>query len=114
MHCSFSKQSSDVFVAGDRIDKITSGGAVSRFATLPAGSFPAGLAFDANGNLYAANSNTDQISKITSTGVVSLFAMLPGASPTGLAFDGGGYLYCTLPQPFGNSSSRRNDASTIR
>ena len=55
------------------IDKVDSTGAVSLFATLPADSVPYGLAFDGSGNLYAADSNTDQISKITSGGDVSTF-----------------------------------------
>ena len=53
-----------------------------------------GLAIDGSGNLYAADSNTEQISKITSGGVVSLFATLPdGSFPLGLGFDGSGNLY---------------------
>jgi hypothetical protein len=73
--------------SGDNsIVQVSSAGVVSPFATLPAGSVPAGLAFDASGNLYAADSNTLQvgqlskISKITSGGVVSLFATLPPGS----------------------------------
>ena len=76
------------------IDQVSSTGVVSAFATLPAGSSPAGLAFDSGGNLYVADYGIDQISKITSGGAVSLFATLPiGSNPSGLAFDSSGNLY---------------------
>ena len=80
---------------GHDVDRISSAGAVSVFARLPPDSFFAeGLAFDANGDLFTADDNTDQISKITPAGTVSLFATLPsGSSPAGLAFDSGGNLY---------------------
>ncbi len=69
---------------------------MSLFATLPAGSGSAGLAFDGSGNLYAADQSTNKISKITSGGAVSLFATLPGGSlPFGLAFEGSGNLYAS-------------------
>ena len=76
------------------IVRVSSGGAVSPFATLPPNSQPVGLAFDGNGNIFAADFNTDQISKITPGSAVSLFATLPaGSCPDGLAFDGSGNLY---------------------
>jgi hypothetical protein len=37
------------------IVQVSPTGVVSPFATLPAGSFPGGLAFDGSGNLYAAD-----------------------------------------------------------
>ena len=40
------------FTTGDQIDKLSSTGVVSTFATLPGGSNPYGLAFDGSGNLY--------------------------------------------------------------
>ena len=81
---------------GTSIDRVESTGAVSLFATLPASSYPRGLAFDASGNLYAVDAGTDQISKITPAGVVSLFATLPPFSnAVGLAFDTNGVLYTT-------------------
>ena len=54
-----------VNIVNSGIDKITSAGVVSLFATLPANSSPYGLAFDGSGNLYVADSAADQISKIT-------------------------------------------------
>ena len=81
-------------ISGNRntIDKVSSTGTVSLFATLPANSVPEGLAFDGSGNLYVADNGTNQISKITPDGVVSLFATLP-AAPLGLAVDSSGNLY---------------------
>jgi hypothetical protein len=56
------------------VHKITSGGAVSLFATLPNSPNSAvGLAFDSSGNLYAAGLS-GEISKITPDGAVSHFA----------------------------------------
>jgi len=51
-----------------------------------------GLAFDAAGNLYVANSTADTVSRVTPAGVVTTFAS--GLSfPIGLAFDAAGNLY---------------------
>src|SRR5512135_3305423 len=55
-------------------------------------SSPQGLAFDASGNLFAANSGNNTIAKITSGGTVSPFAS-GLSSPQGLAFDASGNLY---------------------
>ncbi len=78
---------------GNEIDKVSSTGTVSTFAT-PPGSITTGLAFDSSGNLYVAENGSDQISKVTPGGVASLFATLPGGSnPQGLAFDSSGNLY---------------------
>src|SRR5207245_73436 len=75
------------------IDKVSSTGSVSTFATVTG--LSQGLAFDSKGNLYVAIDNTDQIMKITPSGAVSLFATLPAGSVrrSGLAFDSSGNLY---------------------
>ena len=90
------------------IDKITSDGTVSVFASLPpfpTGVYPDGLAFDSGGNLYATDPNKRQIDKITPSGTVSLFKTLPSSSfPAGLAIDGSDNLYVQTPN---------NDISTI-
>jgi hypothetical protein len=52
---------------------------------------PNGLAFDAAGNLYVANTQTSILSKVTQAGVVSTFAS--GDDPEGLAFGAAGNLY---------------------
>jgi sugar lactone lactonase YvrE len=77
------------------IDKITSAGAVSVFASLPGDSnFAEGLALDVSGNLYAAYSDTDKISKFTPAGIASVFKTLPAHSlPIGLAIDSAGNFY---------------------
>ena len=54
---------------------------------------PAGLAFDAAGNLYVANAAGGTISKVTPTGAVSTFVASGLSSPRGLAFDASGDLY---------------------
>src|SRR4051794_25460337 len=74
--------------AGHHVAEISAGGAVSVFADLPAGAaYPAGVAFDASGNLFASDPNKNTITKITPTGTASLFKTLPSLSgPTGIAF----------------------------
>ncbi len=79
------------------ISKITPDGAVSLFKSLSMPSFPTGLAFDGNGDLYVSSYGANQITKITPSGTESLFAPLPAESgPEGLAFDGSGNLYVAL------------------
>ena len=76
-----------------QINRITSTGTLSLFATLQGDASSEGLAFDSGGNLYVSRSN-GEVHKITSSGTVSLFATLPpGSDPIGLAFDGIGNLY---------------------
>jgi sugar lactone lactonase YvrE len=79
------------------VDKITSAGAVSVFASelpFPAGAYPDGLAFDSSGNLYATDPNKKQINKITPDGTLSLFKTLPTNSfPGGLTIDASGNLF---------------------
>jgi len=54
---------------------------------------PEGLAFDASGNLYVANYNSNTISKVTPAGVVTTFVSTGLSQPTGLVFDASGILY---------------------
>jgi sugar lactone lactonase YvrE len=86
--------SGNLFVAGGGdVSKITPGGEVSLFATLPPGSFGGyGMAIDSGNNLYVAGAATVQIVKITPAGTVSIYATLSGGT-TGLALDSIGNLY---------------------
>lgn len=106
--------------ANATIRRIGSDGAVTTFAgtasirgsadgtgTAATFSMPNGIAVDAAGNLYVADSMNDTIRKITATGAVTTFAGTAGLSgsangngatarfnlPTGLAIDGTGNVY---------------------
>jgi sugar lactone lactonase YvrE len=113
----------NVFVAdqyNETIRKVTAQGVVTTVAGLagvvgsvdgngPGARFnsPAGLALDAAGNLYVADTGNDSIRKVTQAGVVTTFAGLAGipgsldavgtnarfSSPVGLALDSSGVLY---------------------
>ena len=54
------------------MSEVTPAGVVSTFAT--GFNIPVGLAFDAAGNLYVANTGDNTVSKVTPAGVVSTFA----------------------------------------
>jgi DNA-binding beta-propeller fold protein YncE len=54
---------------------------------------PVGLAFDSQGNLYAANQNNNTIEKFGTNGVGSVFASSGLASPQFMAFDNSDNLY---------------------
>jgi secreted PhoX family phosphatase len=80
----------NLFAATDNgtIVEITPGGVFSVFANNNSGlvlSGPIGLAFDSEGNLYAANHNTSTIEEFTPGGVGSVFASSL-SSPTGIVF----------------------------
>ena len=84
----------DLYVSNFRDGKVSvlgpGGGAATTFAT----GFhnPAGLAFDAAGNLYVANLTANTVSEVTPGGVVTTFAT-GFSGPAGLAFDAAGNLY---------------------
>jgi sugar lactone lactonase YvrE len=113
--------SGNVYVAdayNNEIRKITPGGLVSTLAgstiqgstdgqgTVASFSYPGGVAVDASGNVYIADSGNNEIRKITPGGLVSTFAgsTTPGSTdgqgtaasfyfPTGLAVDASGNVY---------------------
>ncbi|MDO8538875.1 MAG: SMP-30/gluconolactonase/LRE family protein [Opitutaceae bacterium] len=81
-----------------RIARISPAGAVSTFATLPAGATgrPLGMKFDAAGNLYAAGAASGIVWRITPAGQISAFATLTGSNTLNdLAIDAAGNLYVT-------------------
>src|SRR5207249_4465127 len=80
--------------ANDTIEKFTSGGVGSVFASTGL-NIPYSLAFDSAGNLYVANAGNSTIEKFTSGGAGSVFSNGIGvlSSPGGLAFDNAGNLY---------------------
>jgi sugar lactone lactonase YvrE len=79
--------------ARSEISKVTAGGVVSHFASLP-GLNPTGLTFDTSGNLFvSANGSIKRVSPDGST-VVTYATLPPGFNNNyGLAFDAAGNLY---------------------
>lgn len=70
--------------------------------------FPMALAFDREGNLYAANFSGSTVEKFTPAGIGRVFVTL--ARPTGLAFDANGDLYVSS---LANTVQRYNAAGTF-
>jgi sugar lactone lactonase YvrE len=61
----------------------------SRIAPLPTAAFPNGLAFDAHGNLYIADSTLGRIWRLTrGSSTPTVWATSPLFDPTGASFDG--------------------------
>jgi hypothetical protein len=115
--------SGNVYVAdsgNNNIRKVTAGGSVSTLAgaagfagsadgsgTAALFNMPQGIAVDALGNVYVADTNNSTIRKVTTTGVVSTLAGVPGQTggsdgtggsarfynPFGLAVDTAGNIY---------------------
>lgn len=123
--------SGSVYVAdtnNHKIRKITSAGVVSTFAGSGVAAFadgtgslakfanPNGVAVDANGNVYVADTNNHKIRKITSAGEVSTLAggtsgfadgaggMAKFSNPRGVAVDGSGNVFVA---DFGNHRIRK-------
>ncbi|OWK39902.1 IPT/TIG domain-containing protein [Fimbriiglobus ruber] len=72
------------------VSRITPAGVVTTFAT--GFTVPSGLAFDAAGNLYVADSTANTVSRVTPAGIVSTYAS-GFSAPVGLVFDAAGDLY---------------------
>jgi len=76
------------------IDKVSSNGTVSVFAT--GLNRPEGLALDSSGYLYVADSGNSCIMKFDPNGNSSVFASTGQQAPSALAFDRSGNLYVSL------------------
>jgi hypothetical protein len=107
----------DVFVMGENtsdpnlastIFEVSPGGAISTFGTIPG--LGQGVAFDSNGNLFAADGGDHTIFVFTPTGMRSVFAgpesFLPTEGPRDLAFNSAGNLFAStlLVDATGNST----------
>lgn len=81
----------DLYVGdlADKLFRITPAGTPSIFAT---GFDPYGIAFNANGEVFAASSNSAAIFKVAANGTRTTFASALG-DPLGLVFDANGNLY---------------------
>ena len=98
--------------AASTIFKFTPNGAESTFGSLPGQGF--GLAFDAAGNLFAADASDQTIFKFTPAGAQSVFvgpaAFTSVQFPVGLAFDRLGNLFVTTE---GNEGNPGGDAILV-
>ena len=99
-------------VLASTIFKFTPDGAESTFGLLPGQGF--GLAFDAAGNLFAADAENQTIFKFTPAGAQSVFvgsaAFTSVQDPVGLAFDRSGNLLVTTE---GNEGGPGGDAILV-
>jgi trimeric autotransporter adhesin len=98
--------------SNNRVRKVTTGGTISTVAGTGAAGFsgdggaataakldiPAGIAFDASGNMYIAEQNNDIVRKVTSGGTISTFA---GTTVAGYSGDGGAATSAKLTGPYG-------------
>lgn len=77
------------------VDKVAPDGSVSPFVSAADAGRPFAVAFDAVGNLYAADTGANTIRKITPGGSVSTFSTTGLSNPRGLTFDAAGNLYAS-------------------
>ena len=94
------------------IIKITPSGNMTAVAFGPIGR-PLGLAVDAAGNIYVANSTGNVVDKIKNTGDISVFA--DANVPVGMVFDAAGNLYVANEgsRPHTGSISRVSASGTV-
>ena len=75
------------------LSRITPDGeATTNWVPLPAGSYPVAIAIDSAGNLYTANSGSDNVSKITPDGTSTVLGTT-GTNPWAIALDPAGNVY---------------------
>lgn len=112
------------FAAGNAVYKVDATGVLTRVAgsarpgysgdngpaTAALLNQPAGLALDAAGNLYVADTGNNAIRRVSATGVISTLAPSAGfESPAGLALDAAGNLYVA---DSGNNAVREVDSTS--
>jgi sugar lactone lactonase YvrE len=81
-----------------RVRKVDSNGIITTAAVSPDVGFPSGLALDANGNLYIADTFEDRVQKRAPDGTVSTFA---GTGDGGFSGDTGPATSAQLSEPWG-------------
>ena len=87
------------------ISRITPDGtSTPDWVPLPAGSYPRAIAIDSAGNLYTANSGSNNVSKITPGGVSTILGTT-GGRPTAIAIDSAGNVYTANGGPDGWSGN---------
>ncbi len=87
-----------VVTGGDRVvttfaGTLSQNGSVDATGNAAQFHFPYGLAFDPDGNLYAADRSNQDIRKITPDGIVTTFAGLPGEAGSADGSGGGAQFY---------------------
>ena len=83
------------------ISRITPDGtSTPDWVPLPAGSYPRAIAIDSAGNLYTANSGSNNVSKITPDGGSTILGTT-GGSPQAIAIDAAGNVYTANGEPDG-------------
>jgi streptogramin lyase len=81
----------------NKIGKMTAEGVMTSYS-LPAGSFPLGVAEGSDGNFWFTDFQSSKIGKITTSGTVTEYALPSGSEPEGIAVGPDGNLWFTDSQ----------------
>ncbi len=81
-------------LAGNKIGRVTTAGAISEFSVTTAASQPTGIVAGPDGNLWFTEATAGKIGQITTAGVVTEFAIpTSGSQPFGIALGSDGNLW---------------------